>query len=105
MSRASRTKPDIRKAHILEAAINLSIRIGYKSITRDAVAEMAGISSGLIGNYFPKMSHLKHAVMAFAIEHQVVEIIAQGLTVGDAHALKINDDLKQKVMQYLSQLK
>jgi AcrR family transcriptional regulator len=105
MSRAVRTKPGTRRELILDAAIQLSIKIGYRSITRDAVADIAGISSALIAKYFPRMTQLKQAVMQTAISREVVEVIIQGLAINDIQALNIDYDLKEKVMKYLSQLK
>jgi AcrR family transcriptional regulator len=105
MSRAVRTKPNTRRELILDAAIKLSIKVGYKSITRDAVADVAGISSALIAKYFPRMPQLKQAVMQTAISREIVEVIIQGLAINDVQALHIDYELKEKVMTYLSQLK
>ena len=98
----NRMEPNDRRNQILDAAIVLSINIGYKCITRDAVAEVAGISSSLIANYFPRMVDLKKAVMEAAIEERKLEIIAQGLSISDPLALEISEELKKKVLKYLS---
>jgi AcrR family transcriptional regulator len=105
MSRAVRKNPGIRRQLILDSAIRLSIKVGYRSITRDAVADIAETSSSAIAKYFPRMTQLKYAVMSAAVSHEIVEVIAQGLAINDPQALKIDDNLKQKVMHYLSQLK
>lgn len=104
MERATRTRPHLRRQSVLEAAIRLSKEIGYRCITRDGVAARARTSSATIGRYFPTMNHLKDAVMAAAIEQEVIEIIAQGLSIADPAAIKINEQLKVKVMYHLSQI-
>jgi len=101
MARAPRTNPDIRKEHILKAAITLAREVGYKNITRDTVAESAGISSSLIAAYFPTMDDLKNAVMTAAIDRNVFEIIAQGLVIGDKQANNLSKQMKRKVVDYI----
>lgn len=108
MSRAVRTNCTLRRELILEAALKLSAEIGYKSITRDAVANVAGTSSALIGKYFPTMHQLKIAVMQMACQRECLEVVAQGLSHKNPHTLHflhINEELRQKVMAYLSKLK
>lgn len=102
--RASRISPSKRKTQILKAAVSLSKSLGYKSITRDAVAKKAGIASSLIAFYFPKMTDLKNAVLETAIEKSILEIIAQALSVNDETALKLSSTVKNKVASYLSKL-
>jgi AcrR family transcriptional regulator len=104
MARAVRIKPDLRRELILDAAIRLSAEIGYKSITRDAVANAAGISSTLVGKYYPTMIQLKTAVMEEAIARRSVEVVAQGLATRHPLALRIDDELRQEVVDYLSNI-
>lgn len=104
MTRAKRTAPDKRRELILDAAIKLSVEIGYNKLTRDAIAERAKVSSALVSAYFSRMHTIKTAVMQAAIEREIVEIIAQGMTLNDPHALKIKNTTKQKVLSYLSQI-
>lgn len=101
-TRGKRIDPDERREQILIAAIELSKRVGYHSITRDGVAQELGISHGLINNYFDTIEYLKKEVMRESILKEVLEIIAQGFGMGDEQALKINKELKDKVLQFLS---
>ena len=105
MARAERQNPETRRASILEAAITVAKRDGYNRVTRDIVAEEASISSPLVATYFPRMHDLRMAIMLEAISKEIVEIIAEGLIIKDRNALKINEELRQKVMNYLLKLK
>lgn len=96
-----RENPIVRKEEILNAAIDLAVKIGYQSITRETVAKAACTSCALVTRYF-NMAELKEAVMTAAIEKQIIPIIAQGLGLGDIQAQNITGDLKQKVIAYLS---
>lgn len=97
-----RESPTIRKGEILNAAIELAVKIGYQSITREMVAAVAKTSTGLVTRYFDTMEQLKTEIMKAAIEREIFSIIAQGLSLGDTHAVSINQDLKKRVLEFLS---
>jgi AcrR family transcriptional regulator len=103
MARAKRIDPATRQIMILEAALTLSIKIGYENITRDAVAKRVKISSGLIAFYFPRMQDLRKAIINIAINQQILPILAQGLISGNSQVKKIHPQLKNRVLEYLSQ--
>lgn len=100
----SRTHPDLRKNQILNAAIGLAKKQGYYAITRDEVADAAGVSRGLVSRYFGRMDKLKSAVMRAAVEQGVLEIVAQGLANGSPHAKKGPAELKARAVRLLSNL-
>lgn len=97
-----RETPTIRREEILNAAIELAVKIGYQNITRDGVALAANISSGLVTIYFSPIQELKNAVMKSAIEKEILSIIAQGMSLGDTQAQAITPELKQRVLEFLS---
>lgn len=90
-----------RKDAILTAAIDLSIRDGYKQITRDSVAIHAGVSTGLINRHYGTMTLLRRAIMRAAIAREIHQIIAQGLAAGDIYAKNAPDGLKKQATDYL----
>lgn len=91
----------LRRATILQAAIQLSKKHGYNKITRDQIAELAGVATGTINAYFGTMVKLRRAIMREAIKTQVLEVIAQGLSHGDPHAQKAPAGLKRKALDSL----
>lgn len=97
----ARMKPEQRKMQILLAAVELAKKCGYRNIKRDEVATAAGVSMGLVNNYFETIEHLKRDVMRLAITNEVLEIIAQGLLAKDRIALKVPDNIKKKAAAYL----
>ncbi len=98
----NRKEPEERKREILEAAIELSKKIGYSHITRDGVAEQAGTSYALVSVYFGTIENLKIEVLKEAIKKEVLEIIAQGLARKETLTARLPLKLKRKVLQYLS---
>lgn len=100
----SRVSPELRKDHILNTAINMSKVGSYDTITRDKIAESAGVSMGLVTRYFGTMKQLRVAVMRRAVKRGILEIIAQGLAKGDPQAKKASPELKAKSAALLADL-
>lgn len=97
-----RANPTLRKASILNAAVTLARTRGYLKITRDQVAEEAGVSGGLVTRYFGTIAQLRRDVMRHAIDQHVYEVIAQGLVVGDKNAKKAPQEVKQAALTFLT---
>ena len=98
----TRANPTLRKDNILTVAVNIAKIDGYNNITRDKIAESAGVSTGLVTRYFGTMNQLKTAVMRRAVKQGIAEIIAQGLANGDDHAKKASTELKAKAATLLA---
>lgn len=90
----SRANPNMRKDHILSVAIDIARKIGCDKITREEVAERAGVSVALVSRYFGTMVKLRRSVMRAAIKQEIPEIVARGLAIGDPHAKKAPETLK-----------
>ena len=90
--------PAKRKQQILDAAVDRARDHGYMSITRSEVATAAGVSTGLVNKYYSTFPQLKRAVMRAAIQREILEIIAQGLTAKDPQAFKAPDELKKRAV-------
>jgi len=93
--------PHERRDAIMAVAVDLARVNGYNKITRDAIADQAGVSMGLVTRYFGTMNQLRRAIMRHAIDGGVVEIVAQGLAIGDEHAKKASPELKQQASNFL----
>ena len=102
VSKSRVVDPIMRRNQILNVAIELAKKSGYSSISRNDVADNAGVSMSLINRYFKTMPQLRRAVMRAAVVNEVLEIIAQGLVNKDAHALKASDELKSRALQLYS---
>lgn len=90
----ARANPELRKGSILDAAVDLSCTHGYTNISRQQVADRAGVSTGLVTKYFGTMQQLRRAIIRAAITREIPEIIAQGLACSDRHVMKAPDELK-----------
>lgn len=101
MSKQIKLEARERIAQILKAALELAKRRGYNCITRDEIAERAGVPSSLIAYHCGTMDNLRRDLMREAIRTECLPVIAQGLAVRDRHALKAPEDLRRRALQSL----
>lgn len=94
-------KGERTKESILQAAVSVAERDGYKLITRKAVAMKADCAESLINVYFHTMTQLQSDVMRYAVKNDVLKIIAQGLVNGDRRARKVSDEVKTAALKTL----
>jgi AcrR family transcriptional regulator len=87
-----------RKAFILKHAVQLAKSVGYNRVTREAIANKAGVTESLINVYFGTMPKLKRQIIRAAVREEVLEVIAQGIIAKDPHVKKIDDELKHKAL-------
>ena len=97
----TRANPELRKDHILNVAVKMAVAGGYNKITRDKVAEGAGVSMGLVTKYFGTMPQLRKAIMRRAVKQEIIEIVAQGIANGDPQAKKASSELKTQAVALL----
>lgn len=93
-----RMKPEARKADILAAALKLSERRGYASITRQEVTEAAGVTGPLVNHYFGTMAQLRRDIIRHAIKEENLRVLAQGLVAGDKYARRAPAKLRQRAL-------
>lgn len=96
-----RLKPAHRRRQILDAALALAERQHYATMTRDGVAEAAGVSMGLVTRYFSTMPQLRRAVMRAAVADGNVAVVGQGLAHRDPQALKADATLRAAAARHL----
>lgn len=96
-----RANPFLRKRLILSAALDLAVAQGYQNITREQIAEAAGVSPALVTRYFETMDSLRRSLMLEAIVRSVPAVIAQGIAVGDEIAKSASPALKKRAGEYI----
>ena len=101
----SRVTADERRQLIIEAFITVAKRKHYNAVRRADVAFAAGVSEGLVTRYFNQsMQNLREQAVAYAVENEVVPIIAQALVVGDIKAGDLSSYLAISVVNYVKGL-
>ena len=96
-----RMHPDARKAEILAAALDTARAVGYRHVSREAIAALAGCSPGLVSSYFGTMPALRRAIMSAAIARRDLTVLAQGLAAGDSKAKAAPEELRRAAAETL----
>lgn len=89
------------KEYILEVAYVMAQRDGFGSLTRDGVAAEAGVAMGSVNHHWGKMSALREAVMQRAVEEENLELIGQGMALGDSVAKSAPLELRTRALTTL----
>lgn len=89
------------KEHILEVAYTMAQRDGFGTLTRDGVAAEAGVAMGSVNHHWGKMSALREAVMQRAVEEEDLELIGQGMALGDSIAKSAPLELRTRALTTL----
>ena len=89
------------KDNILEVAYVMAQRDGFGTLTRDGVAAEAGVAMGTINHHWKVMSALRDAVMQRAVEEENLELIGQGMALGDSVAKSAPLELRTRALTTL----
>lgn len=95
-------KVENRNRSVLEAAVELAGSHGYAKITRQQIAERAGVAVGSVNNAFGTMEALRDAVMATAVARGIARIVGQGLADQHPAAVAAPPELKQSALAALA---
>ncbi len=90
-----------RRELILKAAVNLAEGDHYQRITRQDIAEEAGIAPTLVTHYFGTMPKLRRDVMCYAVLNERLRVIGQGLVAKDDPALEASPGLQTAALDAL----
>jgi AcrR family transcriptional regulator len=97
-----RLKPEARREGILAAAFALATTGHYQQLTRNQIAEKAGICGPTVLHYFGTMDKLRRAIMRAAIAREFLPVVAQGVVAHDPLARDLPGDLKARAMASVS---
>lgn len=99
-----RTNSTLRKDQLINSALDCFEKSDkpFMKVTRFDIAEVAGVSEPLITHHLGTMTDLRRDVIRHAIVQKRLKIIAQGLAIGDAHACKAPQELKDQALALLA---
>ncbi len=89
-----RMDPDARRTLILDAAVKVAARNGFKKATRTAIAAEAGVTAGLVGVYFKGRETLREAIFAAAVDRANAKLVRDGLDNGIGKGVRIPKTLR-----------
>ncbi len=87
-----------RNPLVLKAALELSEIIGYRHVTRDQIADKAGVATGTVSLHLGTMIQLRRTVVRHAIKQGIKKIIAQAIVADDPHIKKLTDEERRTAL-------
>jgi AcrR family transcriptional regulator len=87
------------KDDLLDAALTVARSVGYRRMTREAVAHTAGCSAGQVSHLLGTMVQLRRAVLRAALRRGDLPVIAQALIANDPHVKALAPSLKRAALE------
>lgn len=84
------------------AGLAVAERDGWQRMTREAVAAEAGVSPALVTLRLGTVPAMRRAVMRRAVAMRVVPVVAAGLALGDKHAQKAGQELRDEIAAWVA---
>ncbi|MFN9927398.1 MAG: TetR/AcrR family transcriptional regulator [Phenylobacterium sp.] len=94
----TRLAPEARRAQILDEAARLILEKGISAVSMERLAQLVGISKGLVYNYFPT----RDALLATLLHREQTELRDRGM-VSALEAQSYEDLIRQTTRLYLQQ--
>lgn len=91
------------KLLILKKAAHLAELSHYKTITMAEIASAAGVKNGTIVHHFANMAALRRDLLRYAVDNEMLTVIAQALIARERVLRRVDPKLKQKALdQYVN---
>lgn len=87
-----------RKTHILNTAIDLAEKLGYKRVTLSAVAAEGQASKREVVEYFKSNERLKNTIVRWGFRKQRISIVAQAVAEGHRRARGVPEEMRKKLI-------
>lgn len=94
----SRATKEERKDAIMTCALDLAIEKGYRNVSPSELADVAGVTRQCVIHYTGTKDQLQKAIIRLASVQKNIPILAQAISDKE---IKISDDLRTEVLQYL----
>lgn len=101
ITKRTRLPPEKRIKQLLEVACDIACTEGYSTLTLMKVAKAAGVVHPLVLHHFKTVEGMRTRLMRYAVDNQIMPIIAQGLAHRDPIALSASEDLKRTALKTL----
>lgn len=90
------------RANLLAIALQMAEAGHYTRVTRDGLAERAGVANGIVTATFGTMVQFRRDLMRHAVATRNLRVIGQGLAMGCSHAQKADEATRQAALQALA---
>jgi AcrR family transcriptional regulator len=92
---------DDRRAQLISTGLKIAQKVGWRKVTRKAVAEKTDTVEALINRYFGNKEGFRDALMVEAVALKLVPIVAEGILYHNEAALKAPATLRREAKSYI----
>ncbi len=89
-----RLRADVRKDELITEALSMAASDHYTNVTRNGLAEAAGVSGSTVQYHFATMDKMRNEIMRAAVKRGDLVVLAQGIMAKHAHALRAPEGLR-----------
>lgn len=90
------------KPAILGAAVKLAREKGLHKFSRIEVALEAEVGESTVSYHFGQMPELRTAVVKYAVEHEILSILADARAGRESVGVPMSEELRKKVAAYIA---
>lgn len=90
------------KPAILGAAVSLARAKGLHNFSRIDVAHAAEVGESTVSYHFGQMPELRQAIVKYAVEHEILSILADARASRESTGVPMNEDLRKKVAAHIA---
>lgn len=94
--------PETSKPEILAAAVKLAREKGLHKFSRIEVAKAAEVGESTVSYHFGQMPEVRKAVVQYAVEHEIMSILADARAGRESVGVPMSEDLRKKVAAYIA---
>ena len=81
-----------KKPQLTEIALELAEINGYRNVTRDQIAERAGVATGTVSLHLGTMNQLRRTIIRHALKEGKNRIIAEAIIACDPHIKRLTKE-------------
>lgn len=90
------------KPAILAVAVSMARNKGLEKLSRVQIAAAAEVAQSTISYHFGQMPALRSAVVRYAVEHEILSILADARASRESIGVPMSEELRQKVAAYIA---
>lgn len=97
-----KTTAQARHLAILDCALKLAEKHGFRKVRRDAVATLADVATGTVSHHYKSISNLHDEIIRAAVVRENIVVLAQGLAENHPLAKAAPRALRNKAAMFLA---
>jgi DNA-binding transcriptional regulator YbjK len=90
------------KPAILSAAVSLARKVGLFHFSRIDVANDAEVGESTVSYHFGTMPELRTAVVKYAVEHEILSVLADARSSRESTGVPMSEELRKKVATHIA---